>query len=92
MNITLRPLKAFTQTARLGSFTRAAEQMHITQAGLSIMMRELETQMGCRLFDRTTRLLSLTAAGEKSGGSEIAHARQPRLVKCVKSLPIACCN
>jgi DNA-binding transcriptional LysR family regulator len=65
MNITLRQLKAFTQTARLGSFTRAAEQMHITQAGLSIMMRELETQMGCRLFDRTTRLLSLTAAGEQ---------------------------
>ena len=65
MNITLRQLKAFTHTARLGSFTRAAEQMHITQAGLSIMVRELETQLGCRLFDRTTRLLSLTPAGEQ---------------------------
>jgi DNA-binding transcriptional LysR family regulator len=64
MNITLRQLKAFTHTARLGSFTRAAEVLHITQAGLSIMMRELETQLDCRLFDRTTRSLSLTAAGE----------------------------
>lgn len=65
MNITLRQLKAFTQTARLGSFTRAAEQLHITQAGLSIMIRELETQLDCRLFDRTTRALVLTAAGER---------------------------
>lgn len=64
MNITLRQLKAFTQTARLGSFTRAAEQLHITQAGLSIMIRELEAQLDCRLFDRTTRSLTLTAAGD----------------------------
>jgi DNA-binding transcriptional LysR family regulator len=65
MNISLRQLKAFLQVARLGNFTRAAEQMHITQAGLSIMMRELEGQLDCRLFDRTTRIVSLTAAGEQ---------------------------
>jgi DNA-binding transcriptional LysR family regulator len=65
MNISLRQLKAFLQVARLGNFTRAAEQMHITQAGLSIMMRELEAQLDCRLFDRTTRIVSLTAAGEQ---------------------------
>lgn len=65
MNYTLRQLKAFLLVSELGNFTRAAERMHITQAGLSVMMRELETQFGSRLFDRTTRTVSMTAAGEK---------------------------
>lgn len=65
MNYTLRQLKAFLLVSKLGNFTRAAERMHITQAGLSVMMRELEAQFGNRLFDRTTRMVSMTAAGEK---------------------------
>jgi DNA-binding transcriptional LysR family regulator len=65
MNVSLRQIKAFLQVARLGNFTRAAEKMHVTQAGLSIMMRELEAQLNCRLFNRTTRMVSLTAAGEQ---------------------------
>jgi DNA-binding transcriptional LysR family regulator len=65
MNISSRQLKAFLLTARLGNFTRAAEVMHITQAGLSVMMRELEVQLDARLFDRTTRTVTLTSAGEK---------------------------
>jgi DNA-binding transcriptional LysR family regulator len=65
MNISSRQLKAFLLTARLGNFTRAAEKMHITQAGLSVMMRELEMQLDARLFDRTTRTVTLTGAGEK---------------------------
>jgi DNA-binding transcriptional LysR family regulator len=65
MNISSRQLKAFLLTARLGNFTKAAEAMHITQAGLSVMMRELETQLNARLFDRTTRTVTLTGAGEK---------------------------
>lgn len=65
MNVSFRQLKAFLHVARLGNFTRAAEQMHVTQAGLSIMMRELETQLNCRLFDRTTRNVTLTAAGHE---------------------------
>ncbi len=63
MNVSLRQLKGFLLVARLGSFTRAAEQLHITQAGLSAMMRDLETQFECRLFDRTTRSVSLTREG-----------------------------
>lgn len=63
MNISLRQLKGFLLVARLGSFTRAAEQLHITQAGLSAMMRDLEKQFDCRLFDRTTRSVSLTREG-----------------------------
>lgn len=65
INVTYRQLKSFILAARLGNFTRAAEQMHITQAGLSIMMRELESQLDTRLFDRTTRFVTLTAAGEQ---------------------------
>jgi DNA-binding transcriptional LysR family regulator len=63
MNVSLRQLRAFVAVAHTGSFTRAAEQLHITQAGLSAMVRELETQLGCRLFDRTTRSVALTRAG-----------------------------
>lgn len=63
MNISLRQLKAFVLVATLGNFTRAAERLHITQAGLSVMMREIETQLGSRLFDRTTRSVTLTDAG-----------------------------
>ncbi|WP_255592848.1 LysR family transcriptional regulator [Bordetella sp. BOR01] len=63
MNVSMRQLMGFLLVARLGSFTRAAEQMHITQAGLSAMVRDLEVQFGCRLFDRTTRSVSLTREG-----------------------------
>ena len=65
MNISLRQLKAFSEVARLKSFTRAAENLHITQQGLSLMIQDLEKQFGCRLFDRTTRTVSLTLAGEQ---------------------------
>lgn len=58
-------MRAFLQVARIGNFTRAAEQAHITQAGLSILIREMEKQLGCRLFDRTTRMVSLTPAGRR---------------------------
>lgn len=65
MNLSTRQMRAFLQVARLGNFTRAAEQAHITQAGLSILIREMERQLGCRLFDRTTRVVSLTPAGRR---------------------------
>ena len=63
MNLTQRQMQAFLAVARLRHFTRAAEQLHITQAGLSAMMKDLEAQLDCRLFDRTTRSVSLTEEG-----------------------------
>lgn len=63
MNLSQRQIQAFPALARLQSFTRAAEQLHISQAGLSSMLREVEGQLNCRLFDRTTRSVSLTAQG-----------------------------
>ena len=63
MNITSRQLKAFVLTARHQSFSRAAEQLYITQSGMSVLVRELETQLGFRLFERTTRKVELTRLG-----------------------------
>lgn len=63
MNITTRQLKAFLLTARHQSFSRAAEHMYITQSGMSLLVRELESQLGFRLLDRTTRRVTLTDPG-----------------------------
>src|SRR5688500_1132876 len=65
MNITSRQLKAFLLTARHESFSRAAEQLFITQSGMSVLVRELESQLGFRLFERTTRKVKLTEFGSK---------------------------
>ncbi len=65
MNVTLRQLRAFLEVARHGSFTAAAERLHVTQSALSVMIRELERELRVRLFDRTTRRVQLTAAGEE---------------------------
>jgi DNA-binding transcriptional LysR family regulator len=65
MNITSRQLKAFLLTARHQSFSRAAEQLYITQSGMSVLIRELEEQLGFRLFDRTTRRVTLTEFGNR---------------------------
>jgi len=65
MNLSTRQIRAFLHVARAGSFTRAAERVHMTQAGLSILVREVERQLGARLFDRTTRAVVLTEAGRR---------------------------
>lgn len=59
----MRQLRAFVAIARSHSFTRAAEQLHITQPGLSGMVRDIEQQLDCRLFERTTRAVALTEHG-----------------------------
>ena len=65
MNFSIRQLRAFVATARMRSFTRAAEHLHVTQPGLSAMLRELETQLDCKLFERTTRSVTPTVQGEE---------------------------
>ncbi len=65
MKLSFRQLHAFVTVARLGSFTRAAEEVHITQAGLSLLVKEMEERLGFRLFERTTRAVRPTAAGAK---------------------------
>lgn len=63
MEFTSRQLRAFHLVAEHSSFARAAEALFVTPSGLSVTIRELETQLGCRLFDRTTRRVGLTAYG-----------------------------
>ncbi len=63
IDFTSRQLRAFLLVAQHRSFARAAEALFITPSGLSLLVRELETQLGFRLFDRTTRHVALTARG-----------------------------
>ena len=63
MNISIRQLSAFISVADNGSFTRASEQMHLTQSAVSGLIKELESSLGIVLFDRTTRQLSLSVVG-----------------------------
>lgn len=63
MEFTSRQLRAFLLVAQHRSFSRAAEELYITPSGLSVLVRELEAQLGFRLFDRTTRHVVLTSHG-----------------------------
>lgn len=58
-----RVLKYFLCVVREGSFSRAAEQLHVTQPTLSRQIAELEEQLGKKLFDRGTRYVELTEDG-----------------------------
>lgn len=65
MNMTLRQFQAFLAVAEHGSFSRAAERLHMAQPTLSVLVRDLEAGLGVRLFDRTTRRTELTEAGRE---------------------------
>jgi DNA-binding transcriptional LysR family regulator len=65
MNITLRQLRAFIAVAELGQFNLAARSLHLTQSAVSILIRDLESEIGVRLFDRHTRMVSLTLVGQE---------------------------
>lgn len=58
-------LLAFESAARLGSFTRAAEEMGVTQAAVSYSIRQLEEALGVKLFLRRHRRVELTESGER---------------------------
>ena len=59
----LNALRAFEVAARLGSFTRAAAELHVTQSAVSHQVGGLEEELGTRLFERRPRALLLTPAG-----------------------------
>jgi LysR family carnitine catabolism transcriptional activator len=63
MNLTLRQVRAFIAVAELAHFTRAGERLGLSQSSVSTLVRELEDNLGLRLFDRHTRMLRLTQAG-----------------------------
>lgn len=63
MNITLRQLRVFIEVARLKSFSRAGDEIGLTQSAVSRSVRELEGEIGLKLIDRTTRDVQLTDVG-----------------------------
>jgi LysR family transcriptional regulator, carnitine catabolism transcriptional activator len=65
MEFTSRQLRAFLLVAQHRSFSRAAEALYVTPSGLSVLIRELESQLGFRLFNRTTRHVGLTSQGSE---------------------------
>jgi DNA-binding transcriptional LysR family regulator len=64
MNIKYRPLKAFLLAVDCGSFTHAADRLGVTQPSFTALIQDLEDMLGVRLFERSTRSISLTAAGK----------------------------
>ncbi|RSD15357.1 LysR family transcriptional regulator [Amycolatopsis eburnea] len=59
----LRQVEHFLAVVRSGSFTAAAQEVHVVQSALSASIRKLEGELGASLFDRTTRRVTLTEAG-----------------------------
>jgi len=60
-----RRLQVFHTVARLLSFTKAADELHMTQPAVTFQVRQLEEQFNTRLFDRTHNRISLTEAGHR---------------------------
>jgi DNA-binding transcriptional LysR family regulator len=63
-NLDLAALRVFLQVAELAHFSRAADELGLPKGRVSQIVRELEAQLGTRLFQRTTRRVSLTPDGE----------------------------
>jgi DNA-binding transcriptional LysR family regulator len=61
----IRQLKAFVAIAEAGTFTAGAVRVHVTQAAISMQIRQLEIETGAQLFVRAPRRVILTEAGEK---------------------------
>lgn len=65
MPIDLRDLRHFLSVAAAGSISRAAELQHMTQPALSVLVRQLEEELGTSLFERLPKGVTLTEAGER---------------------------
>ena len=63
-NLTLRQIRIFLSAAKHLSFTRAAEELHISAPAISIQIKEMEDDIGVSLFTRENRKVALTSAGE----------------------------
>lgn len=64
-NLTIRQLEVFAMASRSPTFSEGAKRLGISQPSLSNTIAKIEQHLGLRLFDRTTRTLSLTPQGER---------------------------
>jgi DNA-binding transcriptional LysR family regulator len=65
MHLTLRQLQCFSAVAKNLSYTRAAEELHLTQPAVSMQIRQLEQQAGLALTEQLGKQVYLTEAGEE---------------------------
>lgn len=65
IDLNLRQLQAFVTVARLASFTRAAQLLHLSQPALTKQIQQLEETLGVRLLDRNTRTVGTTRIGKE---------------------------
>ena len=71
----LRQLQTFIQIAQMQNFSRTAEMLGYSQSAVTVQIRQLENELGKRLFDRTGKKVVLTPQGEEGiherfGGTE----------------------
>ena len=76
-NVTLKQLRYFEALVRHRHFGRAAEVCSVSQPALSVQIRELETELGAKLFERSARQVNLTGFGEQFA---------PRVAEILKSV------
>lgn len=79
----LKPLRAFCQVARLGSVSRAAEALYLSQPAITLQLQALERELGVRLFERAGRRLTPTREG-----NALYELARP-LVEGIDTLPAA---
>jgi len=65
MDLNLRDIRALVAVAETGSFTRAAQRLHLSQPALTVQIRRLEEAVSARLFDRNSRNVALTPMGRE---------------------------
>lgn len=70
-NVTVRQLQMFVEASELGSFTRAAERLHVSPAAVSFQIKQIESVAGFDLFERIGKKVALTEAGR----ALLAYAR-----------------
>ena len=61
----IRQLITFISAAQMGSFSRAAEELGYTQSAVTIQIKNLEDELGAKLFDRMGKQVTLTARGQQ---------------------------
>ncbi len=64
MHLTLRQIEVFNAVARLQNYTRAAEELHMSQPAVSMQIKQLESSVGLHLFEQVGKKIHLTEAGQ----------------------------
>jgi DNA-binding transcriptional LysR family regulator len=83
MNVTFRQLRLLEAVARNSSFTRASEELHLTQPAVSTQIRQLEEEVGMPLFEQMGKKIYLTEAGREMYAFSRGIAQQFRYIESV---------